>query len=141
MVGFGEAAALARAHVSDGDALAEVARLRDRLEAGILERVPGARVHGAEVPRLGNTTNVYLPGADARTVLLLLAEFGVEASAGSACNAQKSGPSPVILAMGHDEAEAARSLRFSLSRQTTEDGVDRALEALDGTLATLRALG
>ena len=141
MVGFGAAAALALAHVSNGDALAEVSRLRDRLESGILERVPGARVHGAQVPRLGNTTNLFLPGSDARKVLLLLAEFGVEASAGSACNAQKSGPSPVILAMGFDEEEASRSLRFSLSRQTTQAQVDNALGALERVLETLSALG
>lgn len=141
IVGFGAAAALAQAHVSNKDALDGVARLRDHLESAILARVPGARVHGGEVPRLGNTTNVFLPGADARTVLLLLAEFGVEASAGSACNAQKSGPSPVILAMGFGEAEAARSLRFSLSRQTTQADVTRALGALDGVLETLSALG
>ena len=141
IVGFGRAAALARAHVSDPAALARVAALRDRLEAGILAAAPGARVHGAGAPRLGNTTNVHLPGFEARTVLLLLAELGVEASAGSACNAARSGPSPVLLAMGAPEEEAARSLRFSLGRGTGEAEIETALGALDAALETLGALG
>jgi cysteine desulfurase len=84
---------------------------------------------------------VLVPGQDARTLLLLLAELGVEASAGSACNAQRSGPSPVLLAMGFSEEEASRSLRFSLSRGTTQDEVDRALEVLEQALDTLSSLG
>jgi cysteine desulfurase len=140
MVGFGRAAALARAHVENPAELARVAGLRDRLEAGLLALAGGSRVHGREVERLGNTTNLYVPGFDARSLVLMLAEFGVEASAGSACNAVSSGPSPVLLAMGCPGEEASRSLRFSLSRQTDGDGIEAALEGFRGALETLRAL-
>ncbi len=141
IVGFGRAAALARAHVSDPEALRAVAARRDRLEEGIVEQVEGARVHGSEQPRTGNTSNIHLPGNDARTLLLLLAELGVEASAGSACNAQSSGPSPVLLAMGFDEDEASESLRFSLGRATTDADIANALAAVGEALQTLSALG
>lgn len=141
IVGLGAAARLAREHAADPAALETTAALRDRLEAGALARVPGARVHGAQAPRLGNTTNLLLPGHEARTTLLMLAELGVEASAGSACSAHRAGPSPVLLAMGLGEEEASRSLRFSLSRWTSEAEVDRALEALEQALETLDALG
>lgn len=141
IVGFGRAAALARRHVEDATNLSRTAGLRDQLEAGVLKRVPGARAHGAGSPRVGNTSNILIPAWDARTLLLLLSEFGVEASAGSACNAHSSGPSPVLLAMGCSEEEASRSLRFSLSRQHLEGDVVAALEALEKTLETLEALG
>ncbi len=141
VVGFGRAAELARAYVEDEAALARTAALRDRLESGLLERLGEGRVHGGGSPRLGNTTNVHFPGRDARTLLLLLAERGVLASAGSACNAQRSAPSPVLLAMGSDPEEAASSLRFSLGRHTTSEEIDTTLEAISEVLATLDALG
>ena len=71
----------------------------------------------------------------------MLAELGVEASAGAACSARHAGPSPVLLAMGLGEEHASRSLRLSLSRWTSDDDVDRALEAVEQALETLDALG
>ena len=140
MVGLGTAARLAREYVEDPEASAATAARRDRFEAEVLARVPGSRVNGGAVRRLGNTTNLLLPGHEARTTLLMLAEFGVEASAGSACSARRSGPSPVLLAMGLDEEHASRCLRFSLSRWTTDGDVDQALEAVGQALETLDAL-
>lgn len=140
VVGFGQAARLALAHVQQPERRAAVAGLRDRLEAGLLAAATGSRVHGAGAPRLDNTTNLHLPGQDARSLVLMLAEFGVEASAGSACNAHSSGPSPVLLAMGCSEQEASRSLRFSLSRQTTPEQIETALEGARAALETLRTL-
>jgi len=140
IVGLGRAAALAREHAQDEDALDRLARLRDRLEGGILERVPGTRAHATGAPRVPNTTNIHFEGLEARSLLILLSEQGVEASAGSACNATRSGPSPVLLAMGCSEAEASSSLRFSLSRETTADELDLALEEVLGATEALRAL-
>lgn len=141
MIGFGAAAELAKNHVEDASDLERVAALRNQLEQGLLERVPGASVHGADCDRVGNTSLVHLPIGEARATLLMLAEFGVEVSAGSACTAKTAGPSPVLLAMGRSEEEASQSLRFSLSRYTTAEDIERALVAFDGALETLRALG
>lgn len=149
IVGAGVAARLAREHAADPAARAALAALRDRLETGILARVPGARVHGAGAARVPNTSCVGFErggpdaaggGLEATTLLALLAAEGVDASAGSACHADRSAPSPVLLAMGRGEAEAAGSLRFSLSRETTAAEVERAIEVVAGAVETLRAL-
>ncbi|GIW74572.1 MAG: hypothetical protein KatS3mg103_1094 [Phycisphaerales bacterium] len=93
----------------------------------------GACVNGPTDPdrRLWNTTNIALPGVDAEIMLLTLAELGVCASAGSACSSGSLEPSPVLCAMGLDKRKAAGSLRLSLSRFTTEQEIDRAIEAID----------
>ncbi len=139
-VGLGRAARLAREFAEDGAALANLAHLRDELEGGILERVPKGRVHGAGAPRVANTTFLHLPGFEARAVVLMLAELGVEASGGSACNATHSGPSPVLVAMGLGEEVASQSLRLSLSRATAEEEVRLAVERVATAVETLRAL-
>lgn len=141
IVGLGRAAALARAAAADPGSRRRVAALRDRLEGELLERVAGTRVHGAGAYRVPNTTNVLFGGIEARWMLLLLGAQGVDASAGSACNATRSAPSPVLLAMGCSTEEASSSLRFSLSRETTEDEIERAVEEIASAAATLRSLG
>ena len=140
IVGLGRAASLAREHARDADALDRLARLRDHLETGILERVPGTRAHGSGAPRVPNTTNVCFEGLEARSLLILLSEQGVEVAAGSACHATRSGPSPVLLAMGCSESDASSSLRFSLSRETTREELDLALEEVVRATGTLRSL-
>lgn len=132
IVGLGEAAKGAAAWLADPSRRAHVAGLRDRLEAGVLERIPGACVNGPRDPdqRLWNTTNLAIPGVDAEIMLLTLAEMGVCVSAGSACSSGSLEPSPVLCAMGLDKKLAAGSLRVSLSRFTTEDEVELAIDAI-----------
>lgn len=101
-------------------------RLRDALERAILERVPGTRVNGPADARLWNTTNIAFDGVEAEAMLIALSERGVAASAGAACSSGSLDPSPVLLAMGLDEAAAGSSVRFSLSRETTQDEVEQA---------------
>ena len=69
---------------------AAIAALRARFEAGIAECCPDARIHGAEAPRVPNTTNVAVPGVEAEGLLLCLGEAGVFCSAGSACNSTRT---------------------------------------------------
>lgn len=145
IVGTGVAASLAREHAADPGARAALAALRDRLEAGILARVPGARVQGAGAPRVPNTSCIGFATdgeeeLEATTLLALLGAAGVDVSAGSACHADRSAPSPVLLAMGRDETEAAGSLRFSLSRETSGADIERAIDAVVEAVETLRAL-
>ncbi len=130
IVGFGAAADEAAQWLADPEHPARIGALRDRLERRILEAIPAASVNGADAPRLWNTTNIAFPPLEAEPLLLLLSEQpddrAVNASAGAACSSGSLDPSPVLLAMGVPEREAHASLRFSLSRFTTEADVDAA---------------
>lgn len=128
VVGAGQAAAEAGAWLDAPGWPAESARLaglRDRLESLVLAGVP-AVVHARGADRLWNTTNIAFPGAHAEALLLALSERGVQASAGAACSSGSLEPSAVLRAMGVPEALAHASLRFSLSRFTTEAEVEEA---------------
>ena len=97
IVGFGAAAELARAWLERPQERQRLAGLRDTLERGLLERVPGAVVIGPGDPdhRLWNTLSIAFPGLEAEAILLLLSERGVSASAGAACSSGSLDPSPV----------------------------------------------
>ncbi len=137
ILGMGVAAEHARAFVQDADAIARVRGLRDRLEQGICERLPSTVVNSGHAERLWNTTNLGFPGIEAEAVLLGLSEQGVAASAGAACSSGSLDPSPVLLAMGIPEAVAHGSVRFSLSRTTTQADIDRALEVVPNVVGRL----
>ncbi len=122
IVGFGEACRLARL-----EAHTEAIRLRplrDRLEAAILQAIPGASVNGANAPRLSNTSSIRFPGVEARSLLRAAPE--VAASTRSACSSGASAPSHVLTAMGLDDSQAFATVRFSLGRATTREDIDRA---------------
>lgn len=139
-VGLGKAAELALAHVSDPDGPAGVARLRDALEAGVLERVPGARVHGAGAPRVPSTASFSFEGIAGEALVMLLGELGLAASSGSACSSGKQGPSHVLLAMGIPERLALGALRLSLARTTTAAEVEAAVELVTSAVDALRRI-
>jgi cysteine desulfurase len=135
IVGAAAAAELAAAHLAE---IPRVAAMRDKLERAILDRIPETRVNGRVDQRIANTTNIGFRHLEAEAVLLLLSERGVCASAGSACSSGSLEPSHVLRAMGVDETYAHGSLRFSLSRYTTEAELDTAVEILSGAIAKLR---
>jgi cysteine desulfurase len=139
ILGAGAAAEAAARWLQD-PALREHQRiLRDRLESQLLKAIPGARVSGPPPSaRVWNTTNLLLPeGLDSEPLLLALSERGVGASAGSACSSGSLEPSEVLLAMGLSEDEARRSLRFSISRMTTEAEIDAAATQIAGATTRL----
>ncbi len=149
IVGMGIAAQAARERATSPAAQAALAALRDRLEARVLASCPGTVVHGDTERRATNTSNIGFDfaatGLDATALLALLHEQGVEVSAGSACNATKSAPSPVLLAMGRDEQTASSALRFSLAHPGTPDAsteaeVDRCADLVAAAFAALAAL-
>lgn len=111
---------------------ARIAALRDKLETGILASVPGARVNGAQAGRLANTSSIRCGGTDSEIVLATLAKAGICASAGSACTAGGTDPSHVLIAMGLGRTGALATVRFSLSRYSSENDVDRVVEVLSG---------
>ncbi len=134
----GLGAALEAACARRDEEMARVARLRDRLEAGLLAAVPGARVNGAGAPRLPTTTSVTFPGADGEALLMAADLEGLCASAGAACTSGSTKPSHVLSAMGLDPAEARGTLRLSLGWCSTAGEVERALELLPPLVARVR---
>jgi cysteine desulfurase len=138
LVGFGVAAELALA--APPDEAARVAALRDRLEAGVLARVPHTAVNGAPDRRVPNTTNISFDRVEAESLLIALDLEGIAVSTGSACSSGTLEPSHVLKAMGLGSARAQNSLRFSLGAANTEAEIDRVLDVLPGITGKLRSL-
>lgn len=137
IVGFGVAADLARSAL---DSRREIAALRDRFERGVTVAVPGVEINGDPDGRLPNTSNLYFPGVEGEGLLILLDEAGVCCSPGSACSTGQVKPSRIVRAMGHPNARARGSVRFSLSRLTTEAEVDAAIGAVVKAVGKLRVV-
>jgi cysteine desulfurase len=137
IVGMGRAAQLAAAGLSE---MPRVATMRDRLEREILARIDQTRVNGRTDQRLPNTTNIGFARLEAEAILLLLSELSICASAGAACSSGSLEASHVLRGMHIPEAFAHGSIRFSLSRYTTEAEIDRTLEVLPGVISRLRAV-
>ena len=138
LAGLGVAAELARAHLGEAG---RIQALRDRLEAFILERIPGSRSNGAQAERVPNTSMVSFDGVEGEAVLLRLNEAGICVSTGSACTTGQKEPSHVLRAMAVPAARVMGSVRFSLSRYTTEDEIRKVEALLPGIVAELRAQG
>jgi len=111
-------------------------QMRDRLERGILSRIPGAVVNG-EGERIANTTNLSFEGVDGESMLMNCDLKGLAISHGSACSSGSLEPSRVIMSMGLGKERARSSIRFSVSRMTTEEEVDRAIEIVAATAEIL----
>lgn len=116
------------------------AALRDRLEQGILDRVPDAGVNCASAPRLPNTSNIFFDGIEGEAMVIALDLKGFSVSSGSACSSGAVEPSHVLLAMGLSRERARSSLRFSTGRGNTAEQVDLLIEAVAESAARLRAL-
>ncbi len=138
IVGMGVAAAAVRRSLADDTA--RVTALRDRLEAGILARVPGTTVNGATDCRVANTTNISFDRIEAESLLIALDLEGIAVSTGSACSSGALEPSHVLKAMGFPVHRTQNSLRFSLGHFSTTAEVDRVLDALPPLVDKLRSL-
>lgn len=137
IAGMGAAAEAALLWLEDSSKRETIAALRDRLEQGILDRCPGAKVNGETAHRLWSVTNIGFPGLSSEALLLSLSERGVFVSAGAACASGSLEPSPVLLAMGVEERVAHGSLRFSLSRETTSEEIEHAIGVVERVVAQL----
>jgi cysteine desulfurase len=138
IAGLGEAAEIARSALSADSE--RVAKLRDKLERGLLERVPQVRVNGGSAPRTPNTTNVLFAGIEGEALVIALDLKGLACSVGAACSSGAVEPSHVLTAIGLTQEEAKSSLRFSLGRHTTESEVNFALEIIPAAVAQLRSI-
>lgn len=136
IVALAAAARMAREALPHYDS---VRALRDRLESAILSRVEETSVNGASQPRLGNTANISFHDAYADEVVRALDEASICVSAGAACNSGKVEPSGTMKAMGRPLRVAMGAVRFSLSRYTTADEVDRAIEIVSDVVPRVRS--
>ncbi|MFP3880168.1 MAG: IscS subfamily cysteine desulfurase [Dehalococcoidia bacterium] len=131
IAGLGEAAELATSNLRTSD---WIRVLRDRLESKVRDLVPDARLNGHPEYRLPNTLNLTLPGLRGESIVIALDQNGISLSSGSACKSGSPEPTHVLIAMGRTEEEAHCSVRFSLSRYTTEEEVDYTVSALGEVL-------
>lgn len=138
IVGLGVAARLAAAKLESE--ATRVAALRDRLEQGILARVPGTAVNGDPRNRVPNTTNISFDRVEAESLLIALDLEGIAVSTGSACSSGTLEPSHVLRAMGLSTHRTQNSLRFSLGQFSTEEEVERVLDVLPRLVEKLRGL-
>jgi cysteine desulfurase len=114
--------------------LACMKSLRDYFEEGLLGAFSFAKING-EGPRIVNTSNICFEGLDGEALLMYLDLHGVAASLGSACSSGSLEPSRILLNMGLTRNQALSSLRFSLSRFTTKEEIDYALEVISKGVA------
>jgi len=138
IVGLGKAAEMARIALAQ-DAK-RISALRDKLEHGLLARVPDSSVNGARAPRTPNTTNLLFPGLEGEALVIALDLKGLACSTGAACSSGALEPSHVLTAIGLPAEEARASLRFSLGRHTTAEEIGFALEVVPAAVAQLREL-
>jgi len=136
IVALGKAAEIARQQMS-ADAVHEE-RLRDKLEKGLLATCMDSRVNGAN--RLPNTLNISFEFVEGESILLMLDDLGICASSGSACTSGSLEPSHVLRAMGVPHSLAHGSIRFSLSRYTTEEEIDYVLDHMPKVIDRLREI-
>ena len=136
IVGFGAAAEAAREELDARRTL--LSSLRDRFEALLPERVPGAILHCTSSPRLPNTSHVAFPGVEGESLLIRLDLAGYAVSTGSACSSGTVEPSKTLLAIGLSRDEALASLRISFGITNRPEEVDGFLDALAREVAELR---
>jgi cysteine desulfurase len=138
IVGLGKAAELARLSLAEHSA--RISALRDKLEQGLLARVPDSRANSAGAPRTPNTSNIAFPGIEGEALIIALDLKGLACSTGAACSSGAIEPSHVLTAIGLPAAEARASIRFSLGRHTSAAEIDAALEIVPAAVAQLRQL-
>ena len=138
IIGLGKASELAAANLSDENT--RVKRLRDKLETELVNRIPNAMINGDRENRLPNTTSMAFEYVEGEAILLLMDEFGICASSGSACTSGSLEPSHVLRAMGVPFTAAHGSIRFSLSIYNTEEEIDFIIEKLPPIIERLREL-
>jgi len=138
IVGLGKAAELARLSL-EADA-SRVSALRNKLEQGLVARIPDSHVNSANAPRTFNTTNLTFPGIEGEALVIALDLKGISVSTGAACSSGAVEPSHVLTAIGLSAEDARASIRFSLGRHTTVAEINYALDAVPAAVSQLREL-
>lgn len=119
---------------------ARLRKLREKLEAGILARVPDAVIHGRGAERAPHIVNLSVPGTDSESLLMALDLRGIAASGGSACQSGSVSPSHVLTAIGVRPDLASAAIRMSLGSLTTDECINRVIEVFSTLVAKARQL-
>jgi len=138
IIALGKACQLAGEHMQTENTI--VKAKRDRLQSALMAAIPNARVNGDGAERLPNTTSIAFEFVEGEAILLLLSELGICASSGSACTSGSLEPSHVLRAMGVPFTCAHGSIRFSLSRYTTDAEIDTVVKEMPPIIARLRQM-
>ena len=138
IIALGKAAELELLHLEE--VTQRLTKLRDYLEQSLLAKIPDCEVNGDAKNRLPNTTNIGLKYIEGEAILLSLNKYGICASSGSACTSGSLEPSHVLRAMGLPYTTLHGSIRFSLSRYTTEAEIDQVIAVMPEIVDRLRAL-
>ncbi len=138
IIALGKACELAGYNLEKENSI--VKALRDRLESELINLIPEAKVNGTTKFRTPNTSNISFANIEGESILLMLNEFGICASSGSACTSGSLEPSHVMRAMGVPFTMAHGSIRFSLSIYNTEADIDRIIKELPPIVKRLREL-
>lgn len=139
IIALGKAAELAKKHL-DEDGYEHIGQLRDKLETNLLNRISHSMVNGVRENRLLNTTSIAYEYVEGEAILLMMNEHGICASSGSACTSGSLEPSHVLRAMGVPFTAAHGSIRYSLSRYTTEEEIDVVIEKTPAIIERLRGM-
>ena len=138
IVGLGKAVDIAQSRMEDEER--DIRALRDKLQNGILERIPEVKLNGHPDKRLYNTLSVCVKYIEGEGMLTYLDFEGICASSGSACTSGSLEPSHVLLAMGIPHEIAHGSLRFSLGKYNTESDINKVLEVFPPIVEKLRSM-
>ena len=138
IIALGKACQLAGQYMEAENSVVKV--MRDRLQDALMAAIPHARINGGGAERLPNTTSIAFEFVEGEAILLLLSEFGICASSGSACTSGSLEPSHVLRAMGVPFTCAHGSIRFSLSRYTTDAEIDTVIREMPPIIARLRQM-
>lgn len=114
-----------------------MAHLRDKLEQGLISQLSNVTING-EGPRVCNTTNLSFEGVEGESLLVNLDLEGIAVSHGSACASGSLEPSRILLNMGIPPKTAQSSVRFSLSRFTTEEEINHSIDIIVKVINRLR---
>ncbi|WP_264877562.1 cysteine desulfurase NifS [Vibrio agarivorans] len=138
VIGMGKAAEIAQKAIEDSSSRIEI--LRDRLESALLNKIPNCFVTGDVANRVPNTTNIAFEFVEGEALLLLLNQVGIATSSGSACTSGSLEPSHVMKAMNIPLTAAHGTLRFSLSKYTSEEEIQHVIDKLPAIVERLRLL-
>jgi cysteine desulfurase len=138
IIGLGKASEMALADLDQMST--RIKNLRDKLENTLMKTVPNTMINGDREQRLPNTTSIGFEFVEGEAILLMMDEFGICASSGSACTSGSLEPSHVLRAMGVPFTAAHGSIRFSLSTYNTEDEIDFIIEKVPPIIKRLREL-
>ncbi|MBP7796835.1 MAG: cysteine desulfurase NifS [Elusimicrobiales bacterium] len=138
IVGLGKASEIALANMQKENDY--VRKLREKLERGLVEKIPNTRINGLKSPRLPNTLSISFGFVEGESIIMLLSEKGICASTGSACSSGSLEPSHVLMAMKIPFTHAQGTVRFSLSIYNTEEEVDYILKVMPDVIKRLREI-